>query len=116
MPADNIINRELVIQHLGHWPSFHDAEIVSLRFTRGVPGYWPVIYLKIDVIGIGLVELEFQEVRDYKLDGFNHQNVIFDISFNEENELINCEIDTSYGLGGSITAQSVAVRRFSPHL
>ncbi|AWM34362.1 Imm50 family immunity protein [Hymenobacter nivis] len=108
MPTPNVANKESLIQYLGHWPSFHDAEIVSLKFTRGVPEYWPVICLEIDIIGVCLVELEFQEVRDYQLDGFNHQNVIFDIRFNEEDGLVNCEIDTSYGLNGSIIAQCVA--------
>lgn len=116
MPVSIVTNTKSIIQYLEHWPSFHDAEVVSLKFARGAPGYWPTIYLEIDIIGSCLIELEFQEVRDYQLDGFNHQNVIFDIIFSEEEELVTCEIDTSYGLSGSITAKCVAVRKFSLHI
>jgi len=109
-----ITNQESVIRHFGSWPSFHDAEIISVVFERGMPGYWPLICLKIEIVGGCLLELEFQDVHDYELAGFNCQNVIFDIRFTEENNLIFCGIDTSYGLDGSITAQRIAVKGFSP--
>lgn len=116
-------NQALVIEHFGYWPSFHDAEVASVHLRRGELGYWPTISLWINVFGPARVlqtvakahslwqlELEFTEVTDNELSGFNHQNVIFDITFQQDKDLISCPIDTSCGMSGSITARYVAVK------
>jgi len=119
-----IENQELVTEYFGHWPSFHDAEILSLAFERGQAGYWPIISLKIQLAGpvkhssVGvlqqtrhcLLELEFHGVQDNEIEGFNHQNVVFEINFRRENDLITCDISPSYGVGGTITAQRLVVK------
>jgi len=119
-----IENQELVTDYFGHWPSFHDAEILSLAFERGQAGYGPIISLKIHLLGplinspAGvlqqtrhcLIELEFHGVQDNEIEGFNHQNVVFEMDFRRENDLITCDISPSYGVGGTITAQRLVVR------
>jgi len=119
-----IENQELVTEYLGHWSSFHDAEILSLGFERGQVGYWPSISLKIYLLGSPknspagvlqqiqhcLLELEFHGVQDNEIEGFNHQNVVFEIDFRRENDLITCDISPSYGVGGTITAQRLTVK------
>jgi hypothetical protein len=32
----DIENANLVIDHFGYWPSFHDAEIMSMHFSRNM--------------------------------------------------------------------------------
>ena len=117
----NIENQELVVAHLGHWPAFHDAEIVSMLFERAEPGYWPVITLRVEAVAgfdriAGtpakhfLVELQFAGVHDYELKGFNDQNVVFSLGFTRENELIICDVEPSYGVSGYIEAEQVTVK------
>ncbi|MDQ2792383.1 MAG: immunity 50 family protein [Bacteroidota bacterium] len=117
-----IENQELVIGHLGHWPAFHDAEVVSLLFERGEPGYWPIITLRLEAkAGYDkaagtpakhfLLELQFAEVHDHELNGFNDQNVIFSLDFTREDDLIVCDIEPSYGVSGHIVAERVTVKK-----
>ncbi len=121
MEGIGIENQELVVAHLGSWPSFHDAEVVSMLFERAEPGYWPVITLRIEAIGgfdrmTGtparhfLIELMFAGVHDHELHGFNHQNVVFSLGFSQEAELIICDIEPCYGVSGHIAAERVTVK------
>jgi len=85
----------------GAWPSFHDAEIISLDLWRGdlAPerDSWiaPVITMKIRLLEATqpgathagndtLVTLRFQDADDIKLLGFNHQNSIDELVFSQE--------------------------------
>lgn len=79
----------------GHWPSFHDAEVIDLQLWRGDvdPGRnsWvlPVLTVKLHVWDFGpeldssvlhhstLTTLRFHDVEEFRIDGFNHQNPIF---------------------------------------
>jgi hypothetical protein len=120
MESVGIENQELVIAQFGHWPAFHDAEIVSMLFERAEPGYWPVISLRIYATGgfdratstpakHCLIELRFTGVQDHELAGFNHQNVVFSLDFTRENNLIICDIQPCYGVSGHIAAERVTV-------
>lgn len=74
----------------GGWPSFHDAEVVDLYYWRGQvkPGDWddsnvfPVLTIKIHIFIESptsqhtLATLRFEDVDDFKMEGFNHQNAI----------------------------------------
>lgn len=78
----------------GGWPSFHDAEVVELQYWRGdvKPGDWddrnifPVLTAKIHIwiesptSQHTLATLRFEDVNDFKMEGFNHLNQIFGLS------------------------------------
>ena len=83
----------------GGWPSFHDAEVVDLHFWRGdiKQGDWddsnifPVLTIKVHVLEATqqsathagndiLATLRFHDVNDFKMEGFNHQNAILELS------------------------------------
>ena len=122
MKPVSIENQELVVAQFGKWPAFHDAEIVSVLFERAEPGFWPVISLRIYARARPgaaapathcLVELQFAGVREYQLEGFNHQNVVFSLTFEQEGELVSCAIEPSYGLYGYIAAERVMVKSVS---
>ena len=127
MSAPFVHNQILITELFGYWPSFHDAEVSSLCLRRNEPGGWPTVSLWLDVAGpvevssseakastLWRVELEFTEVIDNEFDGFNHQNVIFSLSFQQDEDRIICSIETSYGLSGSITARRIAVKSLAP--
>ena len=83
----------------GHWPSFHDAEVMEFNLCRGDVGanaggrIFPVLTTKIHLWGEPTSELDdhgcfvsrhhtlttlrFHDVDEIRVEGFNHQNVIF---------------------------------------
>ena len=78
----------------GEWPSFHDAEVIELHYWRGQmkPGDWddsnvlPVLSAKIHIFIESptsqhtLATVRFEDVDDFKMEGFNHQNAILGLS------------------------------------
>ena len=86
---DEIENAELLRNIFGGWPSFHDAEIVSMRLARGsqAPFLEAAIHLfkttsDIDAQGFyvlakhTLATIRFSGITRCELEGFNHQNSI----------------------------------------
>ncbi len=78
----------------GKWPSFHDGEVIELHCWRGQmkPGDWddsnvlPVLTAKIHIFIESptshhtLATLRFEDVDDFRMEGFNHQNAILGLS------------------------------------
>lgn len=89
-----IAGSEKLTRIYGGWPSFHDAEVIELHHRRGQmkPGDWddsnvmPVLTAKIHIFIESptsqhtLATLRFEDVDDYKMEGFNHQNAILGLS------------------------------------
>lgn len=84
----------------GHWPSFHDAEVIELNLWRGFvkSGEWgsssvfPTLTVKVRILEATQVDatdaghdviatIRFHDVVDLKLDEFNHVNQITKMSF-----------------------------------
>lgn len=83
-----ISGRELLIQHLGYWPSFDDCEVLSITLERAV-----VLAVTHDLRATffvfdrqkapddperkqGTVEFLFESIEELQIDGFNYQNPI----------------------------------------
>ena len=90
----SIKGSEKLTRIYGGWPSFHDAEVIELQYWRGdiKPGDWddrnvfPVLTVKIHIFIESpssqhtLATLRFEDVDDFKMEGFNHQNAILGLS------------------------------------
>jgi hypothetical protein len=84
--------RELLIRHLGHWPSFHDFEVILLTLERAVvAAVTHDLRATFFVFGInkspddperkqGTAEILFESIEALHIDGFNHQNPIMGVS------------------------------------
>jgi len=97
--APQIPGADAVVAGLGDWPSFHDAEVVELRHWRGQmkSGDWddsnvlPLLTAKIHIFKENptsqhtLATLRFEDVDDYRMEGFNHQNAILGLSITVQN-------------------------------
>lgn len=112
----DIANQEQVVRYFGEWPSFHDAEVISVELRRGEsPGEYADLYASIHVrkyvpANVGTAQFEltkthdavitfrFQYVSDLSLSGFNHQNVIDDLTFSEEGERVGVCFDSIFGV------------------
>jgi len=122
-----IINRELIEDIYGTWPSFHDAEIHELKLSRNTDKQNPYLAMIIHVfqstpevdesgyyktINNCLVTLRFDNIEYLKLEGFNHQNVLWGLDFEEaetKNNLIHVTMETSYGCWGEFLCEEVVV-------
>ena len=96
MPAieSSIKGSEKLTCVYGGWPSFHDAEVIEIHYWRGQmkPGDWddsnilPVLTIKVHIFIESptsrhtLATLRFEDVDDFTMDGFNHQNAILGLS------------------------------------
>ena len=133
MPEKNaaisrITNHEVVIQRFGYWPSFHDAEVLKVTFEAH-PGYRATVTFlietseftkELDLRGYYKpfnkcqIELNFTGIREMHFEDFNHQNVIFELEFEEVGEFIECTFDSSTGLSASIKAEEVCILSLAP--
>src|SRR5436309_2512231 len=129
---EHFAGSEKVIEVLGYWPTFHDAEVISFSAERALPfknGY-TVARMAVHVrqyasVGEGTAEYElvlrksvlvrfvFNGACDFELSGFNHQNVINSLTATriEGGEVagLQIEVESIWGFGGSLRCSSVAV-------
>lgn len=123
----DIAQRELVTQLFGEWPSFHDAEVLSIELRRGkAPGEYADLFASVLVrkympVNVGAAQFEmaethngvilfrFRGVADVTLGGFNYQNVIDDISMTEEGKTISVVFESIFGVECSFNCVAVSV-------
>jgi hypothetical protein len=82
------LGRELLIQHLGYWPTFEDFEVLSITLERAlVSATVQDLRATFLVFNLhqapddperrqGTAEFLFEGVGDLQIEGFNHQNPI----------------------------------------
>lgn len=126
MLSAKLLGSEMVEEKLGSWPTFHDAEILTMVLDRS----GPTLLVRI-LIGVPIrppetwtpeaveawthfeVNLRFNDIDSLELSEFNHQNVISYLalsSITEERpstlateERVKVEVDSVWGLQGSFT-------------
>ncbi len=129
-----VLNREAVVERFGEWPSFHDAEVYSLRLDSGqrtdglvrlqldvhvfaVEGRLPSGHL--NFVKHTLVTLKFEEVEALEIDSFGPQNVLDGLVL-EDVELaagrqVQVTLPSNNGLGGSFRCRWVTVLEVAPY-
>jgi hypothetical protein len=107
----------------GHWPTFHDAEVISLHLNGKNPSILKVHTWEItsEVDNTGHYVLAKDVVVDFVIDisaaddslelyGFSHQNVIFGLAIDKDDSTYKLDIDPCYDLGGIIKADNISIR------
>ena len=107
----------------GYWPTFHDAEVISLHLNRKSPSILKVHTWEMtsEVDTTGHYVLAKDVVVDFVIDisaaddslelyGFSHQNVIFGLAIDKDDTAYKLDIDPCYGLGGCIKADNISIR------
>jgi hypothetical protein len=122
-------NTEKLIEALGYWPSFHDAEIIEISAIRAMAGEPAATSARLRVsiceykeIDAGtatyemvcsknlLIDFLFYDLHYLCFEDFNHQNVVDAIAFNLlENQLIEVTVASIFGIGGVIRCARVEV-------
>ena len=120
----------------GYWPTFHDAEVlrVTLSRDRTIPDATPP-FLDLDLYTFDtdgtltpegyyrltnevVVSFRFHGLDALMLDGFNQQNVLWELNVAPASDadgrpILQVDLPSSFGLGGSFqckTAEVLAVR------
>jgi hypothetical protein len=103
----------------GFWPSFHDAEVVTLHLNRKGPSYMAVhtweMTERVDSKGYYelakhvVVQFVLEELLTLSLEGFSGQNVIFGLSIDSIEKGFRLTLDPCYGVSGSIEAASLSI-------
>lgn len=127
-----IIGYEKVIGLYGEWPSFHDAEVLSLTLDRDSESEFqgPTLIIKIHAftmtsevtpkgnykcINHATLHFELDGVEEIVIEGFNHQNAVFGMSIEEvgdkswEGDYFKFELDPSYGVGAKMKCRRIKI-------
>jgi len=107
----------------GYWPTFHDAEIISLHLNRKNPSVLKIHTWEMtsEVDEAGHYVMAKDVVVDFMIDisgaddslelyGFSHQNVIFGLAISKGDSAYKLDIDPCFGLGGEIRADNISIR------
>lgn len=134
-----IIDHELVLAVYHDWPSFHDAEIITLKMDRSRILFDAIYNARIELVihcfemtqetnekgyfqlvKHNLVHFEFEDVRDVNLYGFNLQNAMLKLIFEElprdeaGNHRFKVVLNPAHGLGGEFIAYTGIVLSVRP--
>ena len=119
---------EVLMQRFGGWPSFHDAEVVSLELQRASAVLIIHVYVfqmlkETDERGFfrqqnhSLVAFRFTGVEELELHDFNEQNVIAGLDVERVNDKLKVVLHPCYGLNGQfvcVKAEAVSVEPCEP--
>jgi hypothetical protein len=132
--TQHIAGSEKLVAALGYWPTFHDAEVISVSAQRALPvavggaRVELVVHVrKYEVRGEGTAQYEqalvksvlasflCTQVADLELSEFNHQNVINSLSVRNEpspeaaGAPLVLTIEPIWGVGGTVRCARVEV-------
>lgn len=123
-----IENANLVVDHFGYWPTFHDSEIISLTFERALDKGTASASMRVyafemtdkvlngyyQLIKHCFVDFEISDLVKTELDGFNHQNAVLALEFGREGGNMFCNIVSAYGVDGYIEGKKIKAKRLEP--
>ena len=96
-PLKDVEDSAIILDH-GKWPNFHDAEVHNLSIWRGdirpEDNVWigPVIEVEFELCALKepyVAALKFHDCDVIRMQEFNHQNAIYDLSFAFKDRGIN---------------------------
>lgn len=119
----------------GGWPPFHDAEVIELHHWRGQmkrgvdwddSNVLPRLTARIHIFIEGpasqhtLATLRFEDVDDYRMEGFNHQNAMLGLSITLQQRdqpgsggceppYLSVEFRSAFGMSASFRCARIAV-------
>jgi hypothetical protein len=104
----------------GRWPSFHDAEVVSLHLNRVGPSSlvvhtWETTN-QVDVRNFHIltkhvvVEFVLIEIADLELADFSKQNVLSGLDIEKTDAGFRISLGPCYGLAGTIDTKTISIR------
>jgi hypothetical protein len=132
----NIHNVHLLTDVFGRFPTFHDAEVVSVSLDR-IVGVGANLSSKIHVFEMTaevgdngryvlknhiLVDFSFEKIWNLDLKGFNHQNALFGLTIAERKDAETQELDfevtfeEAFGFSATFECESIKVNSVEPYV
>jgi len=133
---ERVVNHNLITDWFGRWPSFHDAEVLSMYLDRRPleKGRGPSLVIclhafemtsEVDDRGYyksdkhAIITLEFDGVEEIALDDFNCQNVIWQLNLedtvNQEGQpALGVFLSSSFGVGCTFHCTLARVKSIEP--
>lgn len=115
----NIAGGEQLYEWFGYWPSFHDAEVIEVHFSRSGASWLKIHtwHTTNDVDSSNffitnkdiVVTFKLKDVLELELDEFNHQNVIFGLELKPVEQGIELELEPCFGASGRLVAKQVEI-------
>ena len=130
--TEHFVGSERLVSVLGHWPSFHDAEVISIAAERPLPVEVGAATVKLvvhvrnyETRGQGTAKYEqvltksvlatflCRRVADFELSEFNHQNVINSLSAHHSESSEHPDsptvvtIESIWGVGGTVRCSEI---------
>lgn len=109
-----------LVTWFGYFPSFHDAEVVSLHLNRTGESILRVhtweTTRELDEKGFFVqrrhvvVEFALENITALYLNDFSQQNVISGLTLNKTETGFRLEFGPCYGLAGTIEAEKISLR------
>ena len=117
LPVPPILGAEAVVAWFGMWPSFHDAEILSVHINRGATSVirlhaWTMRQDEWVIDREAIVSFDLRGISSLQLQGeeADRQNVIDSLLVEATTEGYRIELVPCYGLSGEIVAEHVSVQ------
>ena len=116
-----ILGADAVVAWFGEWPSFHDAEILSIHINRRGLSVMRIhtwnLSSRLDRTGHfvrereAVIAFEFAGIKTLRLHGedVDRQNVIQGLGIERTDEGYRLELAPCYGLAGELTVEQIAV-------
>ena len=108
-----------LVAWFGYWPSFHDAEVLSIHLNRSGESSVAIQTWhrtnEVDDRGYFiatkhvLVTFMLEGIQSVQLNDFNHQNVISGLSMEEISEGYRLTLHPCFGAEGTIDAEHVRI-------
>jgi hypothetical protein len=108
-----------LIDWFGFFPSFHDAEVISISLDRSggcrVAVHTFETTKETDRSGRYvlrkhiIVTFVLERIKDVRLEGFNCQNVLSGISIARQRETYDLDLEGIYGVAGKIRAEAMRI-------
>jgi hypothetical protein len=121
--SKGLLGADALIAWFGRWPSFHDAEILSVELNRTGASRIRIHTwnLTADVDAVSGYKIEkhcvvsflLEQINALELADFSGQNVIFGLQIQKLETGYRLELSPCYGLAGYLIAKSIEIE-FEP--
>jgi hypothetical protein len=111
--ASDLAGAEVVTEWFGEWPSFHDAEVLSLFLARA--GQSVLRVYPYEPKKPATIEFVLEDITDIELHDFSNQNVINSLNIEKATDqngqkVYRLILAPCYGLSGRIEAKSLRLQ------
>jgi hypothetical protein len=123
-----VVNSEILFEHFGYWPDFHDAEVMKVTF-EALPTWRAAVTFTINTFEMTSkvnekgyfdltkkcqIEVQLTGIKHLDFNYFSHQNVLFEFWFEEQGSDIKAVFSSSVGMEATVVAEEALILSLTP--